>query len=67
MGTCQNCGKKSVETKTMEVAGTSQQVCAECCSKIEENRAKYARRKAEAEDHERKSKAEYDERKARGE
>jgi len=51
----------------MEVAGSSQQVCAECCSKIEENRAKYARRKAEAEDHERKSKAEYDERKARGE
>jgi ribosome-binding protein aMBF1 (putative translation factor) len=67
MGTCQNCGKKNVMTQAIEMAGSSRQVCAECYSKIEENRAIYARRKAEAEDHERKSKAEYNERKASGE
>ncbi len=67
MGTCQICRKENVVTQAMEVAGRSQQVCAECYSKIEERRAEYTRRKAEAEDHERKSKAEYNERKAREE
>ena len=58
MGTCQNCRKQNVVTQPMEVAGSSLQVCAECCSRIQENRAKYARRKTEAEERERKARGE---------